>query len=197
MTTTVERLEFWKSIASIVSAIAIPVVLAFVGYFIQKSLADEGIKKDYVGIAAGILKDKAADQDPDVRMWAVTVLEANSPIPLSAKVKAGLERLPEPPRIPKPPDSCMTKPKDRLVFEAHQALEKKVKRMDLRQMGSAFLNFIELVMAQEEEALRNKISLECLQNWLTALSEPDDKFREGLTRLVVARASGAGSAASR
>jgi hypothetical protein len=92
----------------------------------------------------------------------------------------------------------MTKPKDRLVFEAHQALEKKVKRMDLRQMGSAFLNFIELVMAQEEEAMRNKISLECLQNWLTALSEPDDKFREGLTRLgVAARASGAGSAASR
>ncbi|MCD6672152.1 MAG: hypothetical protein LT106_04790 [Burkholderiaceae bacterium] len=46
-----------KNIATIVSAIAIPIVLAIVGYFVQRELSNEGLKKDYVGIAAGILKE--------------------------------------------------------------------------------------------------------------------------------------------
>ena len=53
---SVEILERGKSVASIASALAIPFVLAIVGYFIQKQLADEGLKKDYVSIAVNILR---------------------------------------------------------------------------------------------------------------------------------------------
>ena len=88
----VDNLERWKSVTSIASAIAIPFVLAIVGYFIQKQLADEGLKKDYVSIAANILKENSAGQEPDLRKWAVEVLEKNSPIPFTPNAKRSLEQ---------------------------------------------------------------------------------------------------------
>ena len=46
-----------QSIATILSLIAIPTVIATVGWYVQASISTEGIKKDYVQIAIGILKD--------------------------------------------------------------------------------------------------------------------------------------------
>ncbi len=56
-------LERTKNVATIISAIAIPIVQAIAGYFVQ----NEGLKKDYVGIAAGILKEDATKQEPELR----------------------------------------------------------------------------------------------------------------------------------
>lgn len=74
-----------KNIATIFSAIAIPIVLTIAGYFIQKQITNDSLKKDYVGIAAGILKDDAKVQEPDLRAWAVKVLDDNSPVPFRKK----------------------------------------------------------------------------------------------------------------
>jgi hypothetical protein len=86
------RLERIQSIASIASSIAIPLVLAVAGYFVQRQISDDGIKKDYVSIATGILRDKSDGQDPALRDWAVTVLAKYSPVTFSAEAKDGLGR---------------------------------------------------------------------------------------------------------
>jgi len=72
--------------------VAIPIVLAIGGYFIQRQLADEGLKKDYVSIAAGILKENAAGQEADLRKWAVEILETNSPVPFTSNAKRAWSR---------------------------------------------------------------------------------------------------------
>src|ERR1035437_9012527 len=83
-------LERAKNMATIFSAIAIPIVLTIAGYLIQRQLTDDSLKKDYVGIATGILKENPANQEPDLRTWAVKVLDENSPVPFSKKAKESL-----------------------------------------------------------------------------------------------------------
>lgn len=75
MSTQAERLEFWKQIAQIVSALAVPVVLALIGYFVQRSLADAGLKKDYVQMALGVLKEQPSKENEQLRQWAIAVLD--------------------------------------------------------------------------------------------------------------------------
>ncbi|MFG5864181.1 DUF2514 family protein [Metapseudomonas sp. CR1201] len=86
---TLSRLQ---SIASITSAIAIPVVIAVVGYFVQRQIADDGIQKDYVSIAAEVLRANPSKQDPALREWAATVLTKYSPVSFSPEAKDGLAR---------------------------------------------------------------------------------------------------------
>lgn len=85
------RLEHWKQIAQIASAVAIPVVLAVLGYFVQRSLADAGLKKDYVQMALGVLKESPSKENEELRKWAIAVLDKNSPVPLPSSLKAQLE----------------------------------------------------------------------------------------------------------
>ena len=91
------RLEQIQSLASIASSIAIPVVLAVAGYFVQRQIADDGIKKDYVSMATNILREKQAEQDPALRAWAVEVITLYSPIKFTPDAVRGLERLNLPP----------------------------------------------------------------------------------------------------
>lgn len=85
------RLQKIQSMASIASSIAIPVVLAFAGYAVQERLAEDGLRKDYVSVAVGILKDNPKGQDPSLRGWATTVLTLYSPVKFSDEAKKGLE----------------------------------------------------------------------------------------------------------
>lgn len=86
-----EKLKRWQSIATIVSAMAIPLVLALGSYFVQKKIADDGIRKDYVAIASSILSGDSASQDPELRNWAVKVLTRYSPVAFSDEAKQSLE----------------------------------------------------------------------------------------------------------
>lgn len=92
MGTRVERLEFWKQIAQIVSALAIPVVLALIGFFVQRSLADAGLKKDYVQMALGVLNSQPTKENEQLREWAISVLDKNSPVPIPLRLKSQLAR---------------------------------------------------------------------------------------------------------
>ncbi|MGY2263492.1 hypothetical protein [Pseudomonas sp. SDO5561_S422] len=91
------RLEQIQSVASIASSIAIPVVLAVAGYFVQRQIADDGIKKDYVSMATNILREKQVELDPALRTWAVEVITLYSPIKFTPDAARGLERLNLPP----------------------------------------------------------------------------------------------------
>lgn len=189
MTQAVDPLERWKSITSIASAIAIPFVLAIVGYFIQKQLADDGLKKDYVSIAAGILKENPEDQEPDLRKWAVEVLDKNSPIPFTKKAKLGLEHgtplvLPGPFLFP-PPKECMITSPERTVGKALKALEidtQVVKKNETNNTVTIFLDpvlsFIDTVAEQEADAEITRIRLNCMQSWAKLVIEADEDWRK-------------------
>ena len=185
----VDNLERWKSVTSIASAIAIPFVLAIVGYFIQKQLADEGLKKDYVSIAANILKENSAGQEPDLSKWAVEVLEKNSPIPFTPNAKRSLEQgipLVVPgPALPHPIESCMKAPKERTVGKALARLEANVKRGNttnepFETLLSHFMRFVDIVVAQEEQAGQTDASLRCMQSWATMIVEADNDWRKSI-----------------
>lgn len=85
-------------IAKLVSITMIPVVLALVGWFIQRQLQEQSVQRDYVQLAVSILREKEeAKADPILRAWAVELLNKNSPVPIQSDLaellktgKAGL-----------------------------------------------------------------------------------------------------------
>ncbi len=84
------RLESWKDLSQIIALIAIPVVLAGIGYFVQKSIADIGLKKDYIQLALSVLNQEPTGNNTQLRKWAISVLDQNSPVPLPAALKEEL-----------------------------------------------------------------------------------------------------------
>jgi hypothetical protein len=166
-----DKLEKWKAISSIISSIAIPFILVIVGYFIQKQLSDAGLKKDYVGIATGILKENPNGQDPDLRKWAITILDSNAPIPFSKKARANLEResiyIPVPTRLavlPDPPADCMVLPKKGHIY----ALIKKLSKQEFQSVEQISKGFDELIVASikaEDESSIDRIHQECLYKY--------------------------------
>lgn len=182
MTVDKEKLERIQSIASIISSIAIPLVLAVTGYFVQRQFADEGLKKDYVSIAAGILKDDPTKQEPDLRKWAVNVLDSNSPIPFSNKAKDGLlQGIPIFniwPALPPPIEDCMTPPKKRTVSQEIKKLVKQIENSDTNTVLDAFSKFALAVEKEERIALENAARLACMQDWANIVVNSDNKYRK-------------------
>ena len=172
------QLERWKAISSIASAIAIPFVLAIVGYFIQRQLAEEGLKKDYVAIATTILKENAANQEPELRKWAVLVLDSNSPIPFSGKVKESLEKgvylRVAPPRMPGPPENCMKPPRPaRVAPLIHKFSKNGVP--DLQVAAKQYDQLIQVALQAETEAMEDRVALECLQKYGRLVKQWDEE----------------------
>jgi hypothetical protein len=52
---TVDRWDQLERIAKVLSLIAVPVVLAIVGWFVQNSLSDRNVGQEYVKFALSIL----------------------------------------------------------------------------------------------------------------------------------------------
>lgn len=176
------KFERAKNMATIVSAIAIPIVLAVAGYFVQRELSNEGLKKDYVGIAAGILKEDATKQEPELRTWAVKVLDDNSPVPFSKKAKEGLIAgfpvvFPGPAWL-SPPERCRRPPAKRTVYEELSKLSKEAEGLDQPQLLLRLQDFVDVVVKQEEAALEMANRLECLQKWVAAEEKMDIEYRE-------------------
>ncbi|WP_156472821.1 hypothetical protein [Pseudorhodoferax sp. Leaf265] len=190
--TAAQRLEHWKSVASIASAVAIPIVLAIAGYLIQRQLADEGLRKDYVSIATSILKEDPKSQEPDLRKWAVDVLDQNSPVPFSKSARLGLEKG-IPVVVPgiaihPPPDMCMAPTKPRTINSALERLSRDVKKInsgvvsadDAATIIEHFLKFMDEVLDQERDAGVARIQLDCMQSWAKATMEVDDNYRRSI-----------------
>ncbi len=86
-----ETLQKLKEGATILSLVAVPVIVAWGTQVIQNRITEEGTRKDYVTIAIGILTKKK-DEQPDIelRQWAVDVVDKNSPVKLPDGLKARL-----------------------------------------------------------------------------------------------------------
>lgn len=87
---TEHRLATIKTLATIFAAVAVPLIVAVVGWQIQASISKEGVRKDYVQMAIGILSQPKNPNDKDLRQWAVAVLDKNSPVPFTSEVRSDL-----------------------------------------------------------------------------------------------------------
>lgn len=92
------RWDALEQAAKILSFVAIPVVLAIVGWRVQDSLNRRSVSQEYVSLAVSILKEADGKVDPSLRSWAVDLLNENSPTKFSAQVsrqlREGTLRLP-------------------------------------------------------------------------------------------------------
>ena len=154
-----------QSIATILSLIAIPIVIATVGWYVQASISTEGIKKDYVQIAIGILKDNEKQKDDELRKWAVSVLDKNSPVPFSKNLRIKLEageifvKIP----FPEPPKELMTPPiKLQPLLEKQNTTTKEI-------LLNAAENF--------ERCHENAITQEYLQEWVMTVKSIDEEYQ--------------------
>jgi len=161
-----ERLQRWQAVSSIASAIAIPIVLAVIGYMVQRQIAVDGLKKDYVQIASSILKENPATQEKELRQWAITILDNNSPIPFSDRAKSSLERgspifIP----FPAPPSACMKPP---AKVDIGSLVKLMQKRLDAGSApGNLLADAVDIATQNETKHAIDASSLKCLQDlWL-------------------------------
>jgi len=88
--------DLLERLAKLFSLVAIPVVVAFVGWVIQNQLTEKSLGRDYVQLAVSILKEQKID--PALRSWAVDLLNDNAPTKFTPAVlrqlKAGEVTLP-------------------------------------------------------------------------------------------------------
>jgi len=98
-----QQISNWETLERILktlSIVAIPVVLGVGSWIIQARLQNQTVSRDYVQLAVSILKEpKASNIDPEMRTWAVELLNENSPTKFNKQVfdqlKAGTTQLPE------------------------------------------------------------------------------------------------------
>jgi|LNAP01.1.fsa_nt_gb hypothetical protein len=82
-------------VSQIVSILAIPIVLALVGFWVQQSLQDQQIKRDYVNLAVSLLlpKKNGEQESPrELRKWAAKLLSDSSPVKLTEEQLTAIER---------------------------------------------------------------------------------------------------------
>jgi hypothetical protein len=80
-------------LSQIISLLAIPVVLALVGFRVQQTLQDQQIKRDYVSLAVSLLspkKEGEKETSPELRAWAAELLNDSAPVKLSHKQSESL-----------------------------------------------------------------------------------------------------------
>jgi hypothetical protein len=86
------RWDYLERIAKILSLIAIPVILAVGGWWIQNALSQRTVSKDYVELAVSILSKPEGEVDTGLRAWAVDLLNANSPVPFEEEIAKKLSK---------------------------------------------------------------------------------------------------------
>ena len=94
-----DLLEVIERSSKTLSIAAIPIVLAIGGWIIQQRLQNQTVSKDYVQLAVSILKEpESSTIKPEMRAWAVQLLNDNSPTKFTAEVseqlKTGQAQLP-------------------------------------------------------------------------------------------------------
>jgi len=89
-----------EKLARLLSLVAIPVVLAILGWLIQDTLTRRNVSQEYVNLSVQILTNRNDVVDPGIRDWAVDLLNDNAPIRLSdsvvARLKSGEAAFPRP-----------------------------------------------------------------------------------------------------
>jgi hypothetical protein len=90
---TLDTLKKCREIATILSLVAIPIVLALAAQSFQARESEAALKKDYVTLAIGILaRGKGEEPDVELRQWAVDVVDRNSPVRMPLTLRNKLEK---------------------------------------------------------------------------------------------------------
>lgn len=178
------NIELWKNLSQIVSAVAIPLVLAYYGSSLQAEQAQNGLKKDYVSIAASILKDVDYSRDPELRQWAVSVLDENAPQPFSRTAKESLARgrvtvIGSLEWVP-PDDECKARPAQRTVMDeiARFIRDSEKGGLTLQQERERLFEFMRLVLKQEHAVGTDLLRFTCLLDSVDAYEKADAKYRK-------------------
>jgi hypothetical protein len=161
-----ETLDKAQAISTIVSAVAIPFVIAVVGWWVQSSLKSEDLKKDYVQMAVGILENREKQKDDDLRKWAVDILDENAPIAFSRDLRIKLESGEAQIRFffLEPPEVLMQPPRSLEMLPADQPATS----------GDVILN-----MSRNYAACReNAFILENLQEWARKMHKYSLEFEK-------------------
>ena len=96
--TTIEAgpLSRAKDVATIFSMLALPIVLAVGGWWIQNRIAQQETQNQYVQIAVGILSapppEKATDEQTALRSWAISIVDLYAPVKLTQEGRDALIR---------------------------------------------------------------------------------------------------------
>jgi hypothetical protein len=83
-----DALDKAKDIAQILSFIAVPILVAGISFAVQTGLNEREVRKDYVQMSLKILSSK--DTPPELRQWAVSIVNASAPAPLPERAEEGL-----------------------------------------------------------------------------------------------------------
>lgn len=75
-------LNILNKIAQILSLLAVPILVAYFTYYIQKESSKAKVDQEYIKIAVNILKNPSSEVDPAVLEWAKKTFSSGSPIPL-------------------------------------------------------------------------------------------------------------------
>jgi hypothetical protein len=81
-------IEAWTKIVTAAAAVAVPVAVALVGWWIQTAVQRQTVDRDYVQIAISILRDKEVPSD--LKEWATALLSSRSPVPFGTQVQKKL-----------------------------------------------------------------------------------------------------------
>jgi hypothetical protein len=87
-----------KILGVLFSSIAIPVVVALAGYWVNVSLKEKDVRLSMVKVAIEILKEDptAKPETPSLRDWAIDVVDQYSGVPLSKSARNDLKKTPLP-----------------------------------------------------------------------------------------------------
>ena len=76
--------------AQIISLIAIPIVIAYIGNNFNDSQKDKEIKSKYVELAIDILKNKPDEKNKNLRSWALDIVNKYSGVKMDTLTQADL-----------------------------------------------------------------------------------------------------------
>jgi hypothetical protein len=157
-------------VSSIASAIAIPLVIALVGWTVQANIAEQGLQKDYVSMAVGILTDQNNAEDDKLRKWAVSVLDKTAPVPFtpelreklqSGEVKFSLIYFPEPQaQLMEPPLEQIPLPEDNPT------------------LGDVFDNAVENSFRYQENATRHQFLVDWVRDTAELVNKENQKLEQ-------------------
>jgi hypothetical protein len=77
-------------LAQIAAYVTVPIIVAFLGQLVSRSIATQNLARDYVGLGLGILARPRSAENAHLHDWAVQILQTYSPIPFSPDAKKEL-----------------------------------------------------------------------------------------------------------
>ena len=88
----------WSRVAANVGIFSAPIVAAIIGGCYTQAIRDNEIRARYVEVAVAILRENPAEktQTPNIREWAVKIINELSPIQLTQEAQKELKERPLP-----------------------------------------------------------------------------------------------------